>query len=426
MCSNSNSDSWQYKKIKELSDTYAGGTPSRNAFGMFDGFIPWVKSSELNINEIIDTEEKLTKLGYKSSSVKWVPANTPLVAMYGATAGVVSWLKISAVTNQAVLAVPTRDKSINSRWLYWILQFYSSRLLATVQGSGQPNLSKKLIDELKIDVPLIIAEQQKIAKILDTVEKAIALTQTHINKLKLAKAGLLHDLLTKGIDEHGELRNPKRNPEQFKDSPLGKIPKDWYILPVEALLEGRPKNGYSPKEVDEWTGQLMLGLGCLTPDGFQPYQLKNAPASNPKIDAALLKNGDFLISRSNTRELVALVGVYTDIGIPTIYPDLMMRLITNNKLTVHFLELLMRHEPVRRQLTGAAQGTSGSMVKINSETVLSTITAVPKFEEQQKILQAVNKYNRNVKLKNSKLEKLKLLKLGLMSDLLTGKVRVKI
>ncbi|NJO65805.1 MAG: hypothetical protein HC836_49370, partial [Richelia sp. RM2_1_2] len=204
MCSDSNSHHWQHKKIKELSETYAGGTPSRNAFGMFGGFIPWVKSSELNINQITDTEEKLTEFGYKSSSVKWVPPNTALIAMYGATAGVVSWLKIAAVTNQAVLAVPTRDKSISSRWLYWILQFYSGKLLATVQGSGQPNLSKKLIDEVEVNTPLIVAEQQKIAEILDTVDKTIALTQTHISKLKLAKAGLLHDLLTKGIDEHGE------------------------------------------------------------------------------------------------------------------------------------------------------------------------------------------------------------------------------
>ncbi|MHC5829065.1 MAG: hypothetical protein ACYT04_77440, partial [Nostoc sp.] len=75
-------------------------------------------------------------------------------------------------------------------------------------------------------------EQQKIAEILDAIDKAIALTDTHIPKLKKAKAGLLHDLLTRGIDDRGELRDYTRNPELFKRSPLGIIPKDWDVSSV--------------------------------------------------------------------------------------------------------------------------------------------------------------------------------------------------
>jgi len=251
---------WHLQQVKELSETYAGGTPSRNVSGMFGGSIPWVKSSELNRDEISYTEEKLTDLGYRSSSVKWIPANTPLIAMYGATAGIISWLKIPAVTNQAVLAIPPRNESIHSRWLYWVLNFYANKLIATVQGSGQPNLSKKLIDELEVGKPLLISEQQKITEILDTVNDLITIIDRHIAKLKQAKAGLLHDLLTHGIDEHGELRDPIRHPEQFKDSLLGRIPKEWDFGRISDFYAIPPRNGLYKHAQYYGRGSLMIHM----------------------------------------------------------------------------------------------------------------------------------------------------------------------
>ena len=381
----------------------------------------------LLLDDVAHIDERIHKIMKRSE----VFAHDVLLNITGASIGRCCPLPEglgTANVNQHVCAIrlpnPNRE---NARFLSSALASYigESQINKLNAGGNREGLNYQQLRAFLIPFPPT-QERADIAKILDAIDKAIALTDTHITKLKKAKAGLLHDLLTRGIDEHGELRDYTRNPELFKRSPLGIIPKDWDVLSVEDILEGRPKNGYSPKEVNEWTGKLMLGLGCLTTNGFQPCQLKNAPANSLKIDTALLKDGDFLISRSNTRELVGLVGIYKDIGIPTIYPDLMMRLTPNKRITAYFLELLMKHEPVRRQLTRTAQGTSGSMVKINSKSVLSTVTAVPQPEEQQRILQAINEFVNHLYLKNYYLEKLKLLKKGLMSDLLTGRVRVKI
>ncbi|MEG3844931.1 restriction endonuclease subunit S, partial [Microcoleus sp. herbarium14] len=241
---------------------------------------------------------------------------------------------------------------------------------------------------------------------------------------KQIRAGLLHDLLTRGLDEDGKLRDAIAHPEQFKDSPLGRIPKDWEVLNLESLLNGRPKNGYSPKEVDEWTGTVMLGLSCLTEKGFEPCQLKNAPLDDPKVNDALLSDGDFLLSRSNTRERVALAGIYRDIGVPCIYPDLMMRLTINEKTCNRFLELLLQYFPIRRQLTGNAQGTSASMVKISSRIVIETVIPLPDSTEQVRIIQGIDRHDSRIRAESTYLAKLKLQKKGLMHDLLTGRVRV--
>ena len=64
------------------------------------------------------------------------------------------------------------------------------------------------------------------------MDEAIAKTEAVIAKLKQVRAGLLHDLLTRGLDEHGQLRDPIAHPEQFQDSPLGRIPREWDELSV--------------------------------------------------------------------------------------------------------------------------------------------------------------------------------------------------
>ena len=96
-----------------------------------------------------------------------------------------------------------------------------------------------------------VEEQRRIADILDAADAAIRQTEAVIAKLRQMKAGLLHDLLTRGLDEQGRLRDPAAHPEQFKDSPLGRIPKEWEICDVLSEFEVRqraPRVGTPPPE----------------------------------------------------------------------------------------------------------------------------------------------------------------------------------
>jgi type I restriction enzyme, S subunit len=185
---------WETTSVDQVAETFAGGTPSRSNAEYYGGDIPWVKSSEINKREINRTEETLTQSGYQSSSAKWVPVETPLIAMYGATAGAVSWLRIKAVTNQAVLAVLPQSDT-NARWLYWELTFRSNQILARVQGSGQPNLSKTLIDNSLVHL-LSTWEQHRIATVLDAHDTRIRAEETVLAKRRQVKRGLMDDLLT--------------------------------------------------------------------------------------------------------------------------------------------------------------------------------------------------------------------------------------
>lgn len=168
----------------------------------------------------------------------------------------------------------------------------------------------------------------------------------------------------------------------------------------------------------------MLGLGCLTQSGFRPLQLKNAPSRDAGLKRAVLNDGDLLISRANTRELVGLVGRFQELGIPCTYPDLMMRLRPNHRVLPEYLEIALRAPSTRRHIRAAASGTSGSMVKINSSVLCNLLTAIPEIAEQRRIIRVLNSAAVRIGAEERRLVKLRLVKEGLANDLLTGRVRV--
>ena len=106
---------------------------------------------------------------------------------------------------------------------------YRSHMQSIARGTTVLMLDMKALKDVPVRAPAGTAEQRRIVEILDTLDEAIRKTEQVIAKLQQMKQGLLHDLLTRGIDEHGELRDPERHPERFKDSPLGRIPGGWEV-----------------------------------------------------------------------------------------------------------------------------------------------------------------------------------------------------
>lgn len=164
-----NEKNWPKYKIEELCDTNSGGTPNRSKKEYYNGDIPWIKSGELNQGYIYSAEEYISKLGLDNSSAKLIPNNTVLLAMYGATAGKVGFLKITAATNQAICAIsPKRD--LNKIYLYFYLKTLEKQFINSSIGGGQPNISQKIIKRTDILVPPIDI-QTKFGKKLQLIEK---------------------------------------------------------------------------------------------------------------------------------------------------------------------------------------------------------------------------------------------------------------
>ena len=188
---------WKYVRINQISTTFSGATPSRSNDNYFFGHIPWVKSGEVNQSFIFDTEEKISEEAFKSSSTKWVEPETILFAMYGATAGQLSILKIKACTNQAVLAIPIDSPDEYSReFVLFAIERIIPFLISICQGSGQPNLSKSIIDKSYLAVPISKKEQEKISQYILSVLHNIDTKNYQIEKLLSLKKSLMQNLLS--------------------------------------------------------------------------------------------------------------------------------------------------------------------------------------------------------------------------------------
>lgn len=163
-------------------------------------------------------------------------------------------------------------------------------------------------------------------------------------------------------------------------------PKKFDLAPLGELIEGAPRNGYSPVSPELPTGKWVLGLSALDGRGLDLSELKPAPADDPLVDKFILRPGDFLISRSNTPDKVGRIGVFRGGLENCSYPDLMMRFRPSSaKVNAHYLEIYLKSDAAVKFIRQHATGTSGSMKKINQTTVESIPVAIPPIAEQSKI-----------------------------------------
>ncbi|WP_200422522.1 restriction endonuclease subunit S [Streptomyces sp. Y2F8-2] len=136
-------------------------------------------------------------------------------------------------------------------------------------------------------------------------------------------------------------------------------------------------------------------------------QLKNVPDSE-HARRFLLADGDLLISRANTRDLVGMVGRYASDGVPCIYPDLMMRLFPDERrCSGAYLEIVLRSSTVRSEIHAGARGTSDSMVKISASFVEDIEIPLPTLEEQHRIVAAHAAFERRIGVLERALAKLR-------------------
>ena len=167
---------WKECTIGELcSNICSGGTPNRSNDSFYNnGNIPWLNTKEVSFNRIYQTENFITELGLKNSAAKWIPQNTVVVAMYGATAGKSAIVKIPVTTNQACCNLTIDGSKADYRFVYYSLFNRYEHLASLANGGAQQNLNAGLIREFKISVPEL-ETQTKIADILSSLDDKIEL-----------------------------------------------------------------------------------------------------------------------------------------------------------------------------------------------------------------------------------------------------------
>ncbi len=127
-------------------------------------------------------------------------------------------------TTYAVIA----KENVDTKWLYYALLHYDLKTLN--EATGVPSINRDRLYNIDITY-FVYPEQRAIADILSIVDEAIAQSESLVRKYLSIKQGLMSDLLTRGVDENGELRPTREEaPELYQESPLGWLPKVWDVL----------------------------------------------------------------------------------------------------------------------------------------------------------------------------------------------------
>jgi type I restriction enzyme S subunit len=255
---------------------------------------------------------------------------------------------------------------------------------------------------------------------LDTVDEAIAATEAVIAKLKQVRAGLLHDLLSRGLDEHGQLRDPRVHPEQFQDSPVGRIPREWQLLTLRQLTEFISYGFTNPMPTTQ-DGPWMVTAFDIGDGRIKYEQVRHT--SRHAFDTLLTRKskphlGDVLVTKDGTLGRVAVVD-RGDICVNQSVAVLRPVPTTDAAFLVQFLQT------PKGQSAMLADAGGSTIRHIYVSRLADVLVPYPRDTERARIVGLLKETQTAITAESDTHEKLDLLKFGLMTDLLTGRVRVR-
>ena len=267
-----------------------------------------------------------------------------------------------------------------------------------------------------------LREQRRVAEILDTLDQTIRKTEELVAKLKQVKRGLLHDLLTRGIDDNGELRDPNRHPETFERSELGRIPRGWTtgsLGAVARVVDPNPSHRYPPEVSDGVP--ICSTENFLGDDDYDLADTTKVPEGVFLAQAARcgFAKDDIVFARKGRIGFARPYGAQRKVFSHTV---VLMKPI-EGEVAPRFLLWAVRADSFFRGIRDRMNSNVG-VPTLGVGFLSAVVIARPPPDEQSRIAAALDATSERVVTEQANLAKLELLKQGLSKDLLTGGVRV--
>ena len=327
---------------------------------------------------------------------------------------------------------PKDRAKISMRWLSFVLQSAAYRRHVAVHATGTSGTMKNLPKAKLLGLPVRYPappEQSKIADVLDILDTAIHETQAIIAKLEAIERGLLHDLLTRGIDVNGELRPPQAEaPRLYKPSPLGWIPKEWEEVTLGDIarrsggfLQTGPfgsqlhAHEYAIEGVPVVMPQDMVG-GGLSAENIARVAERRASA----LAKHRLRPNDIVFSRRG--DLSRCVAIGDQHAGWLCGTGCLQARLPNVEVNGYWLALIYRQPVTQAQVMGRAVGST--MANLNTSILAAISIGRPSVGEQEEIFRRMETASARIRSEEQAVNKLRLAKAGLADDLLTGRVRV--
>jgi type I restriction enzyme S subunit len=406
---------------------FRGRTPKKLGMEWGGGSIPALSANNVKMGEINLSEP--TFFGSDALYAKWMTSGEArfgdVVLTMEAPLGNVAQIPDSAryILSQRVVLLRFDDRTMSNTFAAH--QMRSERVQRNLErwstGTTATGIQRARLVRLPLLVPPL-PEQHHIASVLDTIEEAIRHTDQIVGKLTHVKRGLLHDFVTRGIDDNGEMRDPERHPEQFSESPVGRIPRAWSVRTLGELSDfvTSGSRGWAAYYAD--AGALFVRIGNLTREHIN-LRLENIQFVRPHTGEGKrtgLVGGDLLISITADLGIIGIVP--DDLGEAYINQHIALVRIDSARANSRWIGHAMASRSGQRQIRGLDD--PGAKAGLNLPTVRALRCPVPERAEQDALTLRLDEVDARIAQERRVAEKLRLLKAGLVDDLVTGRTRV--
>lgn len=321
-------------------------------------------------------------------------------------------------------------ESVSSKYLAYLLKHPSSvrRFKARSQGITSDVWNLRFSEFAKIETDFVVhgKHRNRIAEVLSTVDVAIEQTEALIVKYQQIKAGLMHDLFTRGVTPDGQLRPTRAQaPDLYKDSPLGWIPKEWEVVSVRGCGSVQLGRQRSPDQMSgRWTMPYLRVANVF--DGYIDYgdvlEMDFTPDERRTFS---LKQGDILLNEGQSLELVGRCALYDGQDDAFCFQNTLVRFRPFDKQCPFFYRFLFKwfldcgfFMRIAKQTTSVAHLGADRFAKMRCISV--------SYDEQLRIAEQLGVLQARLDRDMAHASKLCQQKHGLMQDLLAGRVRVKV
>jgi type I restriction enzyme S subunit len=347
---------------------------------------------------------------YCSEPAKIAEKNDVLISVR-APVGDVNISLSKVCIGRGLASIRCNSEKTSHLFLFYYLKYIGKTFESISAGSTFKAIRKNELDQLEIRLPPA-PEQKKIAEILSTVDQAIEKVGEAIEKTQKLKKGLMQELLTKGIGQ-----------KEFKDTEIGKIPKDWKVARISDIadVKGGKRLPKGQKLVNSKTSYPYIRVLDFKDMGVDVSNIQFLlPETHKSIRQYIISSNDVYISIAGTVGIVGLIPLELDNANLT---ENAAKLCNLRDITKEFLAYVLSSSIGQSQISvylGKAQQPKLALFRIQKIKL-----PLPSLTEQQKIAEILSTVDERLELLRNRKERLKRTKKGLMNDLLTGRKRVR-
>ncbi|AEI52058.1 restriction endonuclease subunit S [Runella slithyformis] len=349
--------------------------------------------------------------------------NTITISEGGNSCGYVNFIKTKFWSGGHCYTLLDLKENLDKKFLYQVLKGRQNLIMDLRVGSGLPNIQQKAIKEFEIPLPQSLIEQRQIAAILTKIDEAITQTEALIAKYNRLKTGLMQDLLSRGIDEQGRIRNEATH--AFKDSPLGRIPVEWGVEKLSKLAKITAGVTLGKEYAESGSIELPYLRVANVQDGYLDLSdIKYVRVPIAQLSRYKLEIGDVLMNEGGDFDKLGRGSVWQGQIPNCLHQNHVFKVRLNQKAMLPEFLSLFSSSSFGKSFFILSSKQSTNLASINKNQLSEFPILKPCIEEQISILETIHRQSNLILEMEKHLQKLKSLKSGLMQDLLSGRVRV--